>query len=145
MARKTDRDSTISQSALAKLTATAKHDVADHLADAGIELGADGYNLFQSVRALLDRKARLAEGRSALDAKLDEDRKFTQLKRLQMAGELIDRTEAERVISQVGAITSNVVDSWGLDRPRRNDLMDRIAEGVRQAWKGDTDEDGDEE
>ena len=77
-----------------------------------------------------------------MDAKLDEDRQFTRLKRLRMAGELIDRTEAERVISIVAATTSNVVDSWGLDRPRRNDLMDRIAEGVRQAWKGDKDEDG---
>ena len=78
-----------------------------------------------------------------MDAKLDEDRQFTRLKRLQMAGELVSRTDAERVISQVAAITSNVVDnSWGLDRARRNDLMDRIAEGVQQAWKGDKDEDG---
>ena len=140
---KVDRNSTITQSALAKLTATAKHDVADHLADEGIELGADGYNLFRAVRSLVDRKGRLAEGRSAMDAKLDEDRQFTRLKRLQMAGELVSRTDAERVISQVAAITSNVVDnSWGLDRARRNDLMDRIAEGVQQAWKGDKDEDG---
>ena len=103
---------------------------------------AKEWNLFEAMRAIFDAADVKAEGRSAMDAKLDEDRQFTRLKRLRMAGELIDRTEAERVISIVAATTSNVVDSWGLDRPRRNDLMDRIAEGVRQAWKGDKDEDG---
>lgn len=40
--------------------------------------------------------------------------------------------------------TSNVVDSWGLDRVRRNELMERIGEGVKQAWKGDRDGEEDE-
>ena len=102
------------------------------------------WNLFEAMRAIFDATDAKAEGRSAMDAKLDEDRQFTQLKRLQMAGELVDRTEAERVISQVAAITSNVVDAWGLDRVRRNELMERIGEGVRQAWRGDR-EDGDDE
>ena len=61
------------------------------------------WNLFEAMRAIFDATDAKAEGRSAMDAKLDEDRQFTQLKRLQMAGELVDRTEAERVISQVAA------------------------------------------
>ncbi len=138
---------------IARATVTGKDDASRILKEGGIvaERGKGKgaphfYPLLAALRQICEVKNAGASGKTAMDAKLEQDMLYTQQKRLRDAGELIDRTEAERVISQVAAITSNVVDAWGLDRKRRNELMERIEEGVRRAWKGedDDDEEGDE-
>lgn len=127
-----------------------KGTMAKMLADAGVEYQKEGkthfYPLEKATLAHADWLREKDDGESEMDRKLREDRLFTRSKRLAHDGELVDAAEAERVGAVMAATVSNTIDSWGLSRKKRNDLMSRIDEAMEKAWSGNFgDEDEEEE
>ena len=84
------------------------------------------------------------DGKTAMDAKLEEDKLYTRMKRLRDSGELVALADAERVAATMAATVSNAVDSWGLHKVRRNELMDMLKDAIGKAWDSEEVEDEDE-
>ena len=137
---KADRLTTVTQSNLAKHTGTSKRDIADMMAEAGVELGSNGYNLFAAMLEVVRRKSCASGRQSAMEAKLLADAEWTRVRCMRDAGELVLATDLEAMAARLATMTSNVVDSFGLPRDQRNLLMQQLSLAVDEEFDEDEQE-----
>lgn len=134
---KADRQTTITQTRLASVTATSKDDVADLMAANGVELTAQGYNLFAAIPLLVQRKQDLLEGQTPAD-----QRNLAQTAKLAAETAIIEKNyrpieEIQLAGAKLGAAVTRLLENSGLSDDEKHEAAEEIRAAMAPFAEGE--------